>query len=329
VQSIGRRGTIRAEIQLRIETGVVMAAGGSVRVIIFAFTANLGIAICKLVVAIITGSGAMMAESIHSFADSGNQLLLLVGERRAKKLPDDRYPLGYGREAYFWALLVAVILFSLGGLYSLYEGVHKVRHPVTLNQPGWALGVLVVGMLLEGASLRAAWMAMKRKRGAGRLIAWARTTGDVNLLVVVFEDLAAMLGLGLAFVAVGLTALTGNPVYDALGTCVIGVLLLLVAVFLASQVRRLIVGFTAGPEIRDGMARRWEAAGFEVVQLAAIWSGPGRMLVVGKVRPKDPDAPNLIERLDEVDREIYQAFPEVQFHFVEPDLDADDESAVR
>jgi len=306
-----------------------MAVGGSVRVIIFALLANLGIAICKFVVALITGSGAMMAEAIHSFADAGNQLLLLVGERRARKPPDARYPLGYGREAYFWALLVAVILFSLGGLYSLYEGVHKCQHPVTLNQPGWALGVLVLGMLLEGSSLRAAWKAMNQKRGNRKLIQWARTTGNVNLLVVVAEDLAAMAGLVLAFIAITLTTITGNGVYDAIGTCMIGALLLVVAVFLTSQVRRLIVGFTAGPEIREGMVKRWEDAGFEVLQLAAIWSGPDRMLVVGKVRPKDPDAPGLIKRLDEVDREIYEAYPEIRFHFVEPDLGADDDRVVR
>lgn len=300
-----------------------MAAGGSVRIIILALLANLGIAICKLVVAFITRSGAMMAESIHSFADSGNQLLLLVGEHRSRKPPDDRYPLGYGREAYFWALLVAVILFSLGGIYSLYEGIHKLRHPEDITSPGWALGVLVVGMFLEGYSLHAAWVAAKAKRGTRPLLAWARTTGNVNLLVVVFEDMAAMFGLVVAFIAVGLAALTGNPVYDAIGTCVIGVLLLLVAVFLASQVRRLIVGFSTGPDIRDGMVARWEARGFEVAHLAAIWAGPERMLVVGKVRPKDPKATDIVARLEEVDREIYQAYPEVQFHFVEPDLDGD------
>ena len=300
-----------------------MAAGGSVRIILLAFFANLGIAICKFVVALITGSSAMMAESIHSFADAGNQLLLLVGEHRAKKEPNERYPLGYGREAYFWALLVAVILFSLGGLYSLYEGVHKLQHPTAITSPGWALGVLVVGMLLEGYSLHAAWVACRQKRAGRRLIPWARTTGDVNLLVVVFEDLAAMFGLVVAFIAVGLTALTGDPMYDALGTCLIGALLLVVAVFLASQVRRLIVGFSTGPEIREDMARRWEAKGFEVLHLAAIWAGPERMLVVGKVRPKDPRATDIVARLEEVDREIYEAYPEVKFHFVEPDVDAD------
>ncbi|MDJ0974617.1 MAG: cation diffusion facilitator family transporter [Planctomycetota bacterium] len=302
-----------------------MAAGGSVRVIVLAFFANLGIAIAKLVAAIVTRSGSMMAESIHSFADAGNQLLLLLGDKRAKKPADEQHPLGYGREAYFWALLVAVMLFVLGGAYSLYEGIHKMKDPHPINQPGWAIGVLTLGMLLEGYSLKAAWDEGKRRRGSTPLYAWARTTGNVNLLVVLFEDIAAMAGLVLAFIAVGLTWITGDPLFDALGSCVIGVLLLYVAVFLVVQVRRLIVGFTAGPEIRAGMTAIWERHGFEVVHLAALWSGPDRLFVVGKVKPRDTSIPagRLVEILDEADKEVYRAYPEVRFHFVEPDFDAD------
>ncbi len=302
-----------------------MAAGGSTRVILMALFANLGIAIAKLVAAIVTGSGAMMAESIHSFADTGNQALLLLGNGRAAKPADDRHPLGYGREAYFWALLVAVLLFTLGGVYSLYEGIHKIRHPEPLSQPIWALGVLALGVLLEGSSLLAAWKESRRRRGSTRLFPWARTTGNVNLLVVLFEDMAAMAGLVLAFIAISLTWITGNPIFDSLGTCVIGLLLLYVAVFLVAQVRRLIVGFSAGPEIRDGMKAIWERYGFDVVQLAALWGGPDQLFVVGKVKPRDMSVPagRLVEMLDEADREVYRAYPEVRFHFVEPDFDAD------
>jgi len=302
-----------------------MSAGGSVRVILVALFANLGIAIAKLVAAFVTRSGSMMAESIHSFADTGNQVLLLLGTKRAQKPATDQYPLGYGREAYFWALLVAMLLFSLGGAYSLYEGMHKMRHPEPLSQPIWALGVLLLGLLLEGSSFLAAWRESSRRRGRTRLFSWARTTGNVNLLVILFEDLAALTGLALAFLAITLTWFTGNPIFDALGSCVIGVLLLHVAVFLVAQVRRLIVGFTAGPEIRSGMEAIWDRHGFDVVHLAALWGGPDQLFVVGKVKPRDQAvaAGTLVERLDDADREVYKSYPEVRFHFVEPDFDGD------
>ncbi len=294
--------------------------------IVLALFANLGIAIAKFVVALVTGSGAMMAEAIHSFADAGNQGLLLVGDKRAKRPADERHPLGYGRESYFWALLVAMMLFTMGGAYSLYEGVHKLRDPQPISHAPWAIGVLVFAILLEGGSCLAAWREYRRREPGKRLFEWARSTGNVNLLVVVFEDLAALLGLVIALAAIALAWLTNNPLFDAIGTCVLGALLLGVALFLASQVRRLIVGFTAGPEIRDGMAAIWEKHGFEVIRLAVLWCGPDELLVVGKVRPLDTTVPSkvLVDRLDEGDREVYRAYPEVRFHFVEPDLDGDD-----
>lgn len=300
-------------------------AGGSTHVIVLALFANLGIAIAKLVVALITRSGAMMAEAIHSFADAGNQGLLLLGEKRARRAPDAEHPLGYGREAYFWALLVAILLFTMGGVYSCYEGVHKLLHPTPVIKPMWALGVLLFGMVLEGYSLRAAWIEYRRANPDQGLFVWARGTGKVNLLVVVFEDLAAMFGLIIAFVAIGLAWLTDNPIFDALGTLVLGVLLLVVAVFLLVQVRRLIVGFSAGPTIRDGMAAIWERRGFDVSRLSVMWCGPDQMLVVGKVVPRDTDVPRdrLIEAMDEADREVHERYPEVRYHYVEPDFDGD------
>lgn len=302
-----------------------MAAGGSTRVIVIALFANGAIAIAKFIVASITFSGAMMAEAIHSVADTGNQALLLVGAKRAKKEPNERHPLGYGRESYFWALLVAFMLFSLGAAYSLYEGVHKIMHPEPVVKPMWALGVLAFGLVVEGGSLMAAWKEAETRRAGKRLFPWARTTGNVNLLVVLFEDIAACAGLAIAFIAIFLTWLTDNPLYDALGTCVIGLLLLYVAIFLVAQVRRLIVGFTAGPEIRNGMEAIWNKHGFDVIQLAAMWGGPDQLFVVGKVKPHDTTVPSgrLVEQLDEADKEVYRQFPEVRFHFVEPDFDAD------
>ena len=227
---------------------------------------------------------------------------------------------------YFWALLVAVLLFTMGGLFSLYEGIHKLIRPEPLSHLWWAIGVLVFGIVLEGASFLAAWKESGRRRGDTPFFDWSRSTGDVNLLVIVFEDLAALLGLGLALIAVALTAITGNPVFDALGTCSIGVLLLAVAIFVASQVRRLIVGFAAGPEAYDDMLAIWDRQGFDVLDLAAVWWGPQRIMVVARVRPRDTKADSvaLVHRLDEAEHAICERYPEIEYHFVEPQFDDDE-----
>ncbi len=299
-----------------------MAAGGSTRVVVLALLANAGIAIAKLVAALVTGSGSMLAESVHSFADSGNQGLLLLGHHRSQRPPDKHHPLGYGRAAYFWALLVAAILFVLGGMFSLYEGIHKLQEAKPLKHVGWAVGVLVFGCFLEGYSLRAAWLECNKARGKTSLLRWARGTGNVNLLVVVFEDLAAMAGLLLALLAVLLTWITGNPFFDALGSCVIGALLLVVAIFLGSQVRRLIIGLSASPDVQEGIQGIWERHGYEVLTLHVIWDGPARLLVATKVRPGEPsiDATSLMREINEVENEVRAAYPEVAYNFVEPDF---------
>jgi cation diffusion facilitator family transporter len=298
-----------------------MAAGGSMRVVILALLANAGIGVAKLVAAIFTHSGSMLAEAVHSFADSGNQGLLLLGHARASKPPDPRHPLGYRREAYFWALVVAAILFVLGGVFSLYEGIHKLMDPHSISHAAWAVGVLVLGVVLEGASLRAAWVECRRVRGERSLMRWARETGDVNLLVVVFEDIAAMAGLVLALIAVLLSMLTGSSLFDAAGSCVIGVLLLAVAVFIGSQVRRLIIGLSATEPVRKGIEAIWNEEGFDVLTLLAIWDGPGNVLVACKVRPRtaDMDAADLMRRINEVEQRVTEAYPMAGMQFVEPD----------
>lgn len=299
-----------------------MAHGGSRRVVLLALGANLGIALAKLAAAVVTGSGSMLAEAIHSFADSGNQGLLLVGDARANRPATERYPMGYGREAYFWALLVAVMLFTLGGLFSAYEGIHKLMSPEPVSHVAWALGVLAISMVLETISFRAAWAEVNRVRGTKPLYGWARETGDVNLLVVAFEDLAALIGLVIAFVAVLLTWVTGNPIFDAAGSCVLAALLLYVAVFLGSQVRRLITGHTVGPELRAAMEEVWQAHGFRALRLVAVWAGPHKMIVATKVTPQDPNlsAVQLIDRLNAAERAVRERLPEVTMQFSEPDL---------
>jgi cation diffusion facilitator family transporter len=300
-----------------------MAAGGSTKVVVIALFANLGIAIAKFIASVATGSGAMLAEAIHSAADSGNQGLLLVGAKRAGRPPDLDHPLGYGREAYFWAMLVAVLLFSIGGLFSAYEGVHKLMHPTPIESPIWAVGVLTFGIFVEGYSLWAAWKECTVARQGMPLLRWARETGDVNLLVVTFEDLAAMAGLIIALAAVGLSWVTGNPVFDAAGTLVLGVLLLLVATFLGMQVRRLIAGSSVSPEAHATIRRIWDTAGFDVLSLVAVWSGPERIMVACKVRVRDPEATaaEVVERINRAEAEVKIALPRVAYHFVEPDTE--------
>ena len=299
-----------------------MSSGGSTRVVLLALGANTGIAIAKLFAALVTRSGSMMAESVHSFADAGNQALLLLGHHRAKNAPDERHPLGYGRESYFWALLVAAMLFVMGGVFSLYEGIHKLSAHEPLRQPGWAIGVLLIGLVLEGYSLYAAWKEVNGVRGKHSLLRWARGTGNVNLLVVLFEDLAAMLGLLIALIAILLTVATGNALFDAIGSCVLGALLLFVALFIGSQVRRLIIGLTAGDEIKEGIENIWATRGYEVLSLYAIWDGPERILVTCKVKPKDThiDAATLMRQLNEIENVVRAHYPQVAFHFVEPDF---------
>ncbi len=298
-----------------------MAAGGSTRVVVLAMLANAGIAVAKFVAAAVTGSSAMLAEGVHSVADSGNQALLLLGASRAKKPSNEDHPFGYGRESYFWALLVAIILFVMGGAYSLYEGVHKLQSGEPLKDPLWAVGVLIFGCVLEGYSLRAAWIEHLAVRGNRSLMRWSKSTGRVNLLVVVFEDLAAMAGLVLALIAVVLSWITGNPIFDALGTCLIGVLLLGVAVFLASLVRRLIIGLSVDPDLRQSILDIWHQHAFEVLDLYAVWHGPGEVIVSLKVRPEDADMDTgtLMRTLNEIENEVRAKHPQVVYHFVEPD----------
>lgn len=301
-----------------------MAAGGSVKVVLIALLMNTILAIAKFVAAFMTKSGAMLAEALHSVADAGNQVLLLVGEKRSDKAADVRHPLGYGRESYFWAMLVAVILFTMGGLYSLTEGWHKLHHPEPLSHPWVAIGVLLFGIVLDSISMIAALKEVNKERGKTPFFTWAKQTGRVNLLVITFEDAAALCGLVLALAAVLLAWLLENPLFDAIGTILIGVLLLAVAVYLANQIRRLIVGFSVQPKTLEGIRGIWKVRGFDVIELAAIWGGPDEILVLARVKPVDlgTDAATLIELVNAAEREICTTYPLIRIHYVEPDLPA-------
>src|ERR1700752_4195051 len=234
----------------------------SVRTILSALGANLAIAVAKTGAAIFTGSSAMLAEAIHSYADSGNQGLLLLGMRQAKRPPSPDYPLGWGKAVFFWSFIVALVLFSLGGLFSLYEGWHKLVEPEPIRYPWVAVGILVFGLIAETVSLRACLHEVNKVRGGRSLWRWFRESRQSELVVILGEDLAALLGLALALCAVLMTIFFADPAWDALGSMAIGVVLIIVAIGIAVQIKGLLIGRSAEPEtearLREFLGRRGE-----------------------------------------------------------------------
>jgi cation diffusion facilitator family transporter len=302
----------------------------SIRSILYALFANLSIAIAKGVAAFWTGSGAMLAEAIHSLADSCNQLLLLFGMKQSKKPPDENYPLGYGKSIYFWSFLVAVILFSLGGMFSMYEGIHKLNHPEPLSSPMIAVGVLVFAIIAESASLWGCMHAVNKERRGRRLSHWFRESRSSELLVVFGEDVAALLGLVLALVAVIAAAVTGNPIYDAIGTVMIGVLLLIIAILLAIEVKALLIGQGVELHVHEAMKtylqERPEVD--HLYNLLTLQMGPDAMIAIKVRMIKTGSESGMIQSINQVEREFRQEFPVTKWLFFEPDDTDADEGAL-
>jgi cation diffusion facilitator family transporter len=294
----------------------------SLKPILLALGANFAIFLSKLVAAVITGSGAMLAEAVHSLADCGNQGLLLLGMRQAKRPPSDEYPLGWGRALYFWSFLVALLLFSVGGMFSMYEGIHKLSHPEPLKWPWLALGVLAFGIMAESISMRGVLKEVNRVRGKQNLWQWFRETRSSELLVIFGEDLAALLGLCLAALAVGATMLTGNLLFDALGTIAIGVLLIVVAIALANEVKALLIGQGMDPqrrtELLDFLTGRPEVA--EVFNLITLQMGPDVMVAVKARMEPTPDNKSLIDAINTVEKAMKAQFNDIRWSFFEPDI---------
>lgn len=299
-----------------------MAGGGdSTRAILFALGANLAIAVAKGVAAFVTGSSAMLAETVHSLADSGNQLLLLLGLRQAKRPPSPDYPLGYGKAIYFWSFLVAVMLFTVGGMFSLYEGIHKLQSPEPLKQWWWAAGVLVFGIIAEAVSMRACLQEVNKSRNGRTLWQWFRESRQAELVVIFGEDLAALLGLVFALGAVMLTVVTGNPLWDAIGTIAIGALLIIVAVFVAIEVKAMLIGQGVDParqaQIHQFLDGRPEIT--RVISLITLQLGNDVMVSVQAHMREAADAQLLIAEINAVEAAMKQAFPDVLWSFFEPE----------
>lgn len=300
--------------------------GNSIRAIFFALGANFAIFVAKLVAAVITGSSAMLAEAVHSLADCGNQLLLLLGIRQAKNPPSADYPLGYGKAVYFWSFLVALMLFSVGGMFSLYEGLHKLDSDEPLKSPWIAVGVLVFGIIVESVSMRACLVEVNKARGQRNLWQWFRTSRQAELVVIFGEDLAALLGLVLALFAVVIAMITGNPVWDAIGTLAIGALLIIVAVFISVEVKAMLIGQSVDPDIRaqiqEFLAQRPEVE--RVYNLLTLQLGNDVMVSVKAKMQGEDSADGLIAQINTVERELRRRFPQVRFSFFEPDTVDDD-----
>jgi len=302
----------------------VSASGGN-KAILAAFGANLGIATAKLVAFVLTGAASLLAESIHSLADSGNQGLLLLGGRKSSRPPDERHPFGHASERYFWAFVVALVLFSLGGLFALYEGVMKLRSPHALESPGIAIGVLLFATCLEGYSLRTAVMETKKlKRPEDSYWRFIRRSKVPELPIVLLEDVGALIGLGLALAGVVLAAVTDEPRFDALGSVGIGVLLVGVALVLAVEMKSLLIGEAADPEVVDAL-RQAITGGPEVasvIHMRTLQLGPDDLLVAAKVELTDlaEDRAEVARAIDATEERMRLACPMARLIFLEPDL---------
>lgn len=299
-----------------------MAAGGGTKAVLAALFANAGIALAKFVAFVFTRSPSMLAESIHSVADSSNQGLLLLGGRRARREATPEHPFGYGRVRYFYAFVVSVVLFLLGGLFAMYEGIEKLRHPHELGGPWWSVGVLVVAIALETASFRTAIVESNRVRGRRGWWEFVRRAKTPELPVVLLEDLGALVGLVLALIGVGLAEFTHDARWDAMGSIAIGILLTLIAVVLAIEMKSLIVGESASgadlAAIRDAIEGGPEVR--RLIHLRTQHLGPEELLVAGKVELEAQlSFAEVAEALNVTEGRIRQAVPTAEFVYLEPD----------
>ena len=298
-----------------------MSQASTMRAVLYALGANSGILIAKGVAAAVTGSSAMLAEAIHSAADCGNQVLLLFGMKEARRAPDARHPLGYGRAVYFWAFLVAVLLFTLGGMFSIYEGWHKLHQTEPISNAGIAIGVLLIAIVLEAFSLAGCVREIRKVAGTRTLWQFFRTSRNSELIVVLGEDIAALAGLAFALIAVVVAFVSGNPVYDAIGSIAVGVLLVVVAVLLSVEIKAMITGESAEAEtdiaIRAFLKARPEVA--EVYSLLTLQLGEGIMLAVKARMAESASAGALVDAINRVEADLRTAFPAVQWCFFEPD----------
>ena len=297
------------------------ANGGSLTAIFWALGANGGIALAKGAAAFYTGSGAMLAEAIHSLADCANQVLLLIGLRQAAEGVTEVHPLGAGRVVYFYAMMVALMLFLLGGAFSVYEGIQRISHPEAVHDPVVALVVLGISIALEALSLRGALKEIRKTQGERGLWQWFRETRQSELLVITGEDVAALAGLSFAFVAVLASAATGNPLFDAAGSIAVGVLLMVVAFLVMREVKSLIVGESAEPAVRRAIREHVEARPEvrSVMNIITLQWGDAIVVAVQAEMAPYPTTTALVDAINLIEESIQTRWPAVKWVFFEPD----------
>jgi cation diffusion facilitator family transporter len=302
----------------------VSASGGGTRAIIAALAANLGIALTKFVAWALTGSSSMLAEAIHSVADSGNQGLLLLGGKRATRKATPEHPFGYGRERYIYAFIVSIVLFSIGGLFALYEGYHKIQHREPIESWQWVpVLVLVIAIGLEGFSFRTAIQESNHTRGTTSWVAFVRRAKAPELPVVLLEDAGALIGLVFALFGVVLTLITHNGVWDGIGTAAIGLLLVLIAAILAVETKSLLLGEGATPEDVEKIERAvLDGPGVErIIHMKTLHLGPEELLVAAKIAvPRSESAEEVARHINETEARIRTALPIARVIYIEPDI---------
>jgi cation diffusion facilitator family transporter len=296
---------------------------GSKRAIFAAFLANLGIAIAKFVGFLVTGASSMLAESIHSVADTANQGLLFFGARQAARAPTPEHPFGYGRDRYFWSFVVALVLFTVGGLFAIYEGIEKMRHPHEIDSPAVAFGILGVALVLEMFSLRTAVREARPERGRHSWVSYIRRSKSPELPVVLLEDLGALLGLAFALTGLTLTVVTDEPRFDGAGTLAIGILLVTIAVILVVEMKSLLIGESASGEQQARILAEIEGTPHvrRVIHMRTLHLGPDELLVVAKVEfASSLSTREVADTINAVEDRVRGAVPIARVIYLEPDL---------
>ncbi|CAB4885740.1 MAG: cation diffusion facilitator family transporter [Actinobacteria bacterium] len=301
-----------------------MSSEGGMRAVVAALAANLGIAVSKFIAFAFTGSSSLLTEAIHSVADSGNQVLLLIGNKRSKKDADARHNFGYGRRRFVYGFVVAVVLFLVGGVFSLYEGLHKIQHPEPVKDAWIAFLVLGVAIVLESFSFRTAIIEAKHAKGTRSYARFLRDARQPELPVILLEDAGALVGLVLAMLGVTLAVVTGNGVWDGMGAVCVGLLLLIIAVFLAMEMAAMLVGETALPEEVDAIRAALESTdGVQrVIHLRTMHVGPDELLVGAKIAVAHSDTgAQIADTIDLAEAALRAAVPTARYVFLEPDID--------
>jgi cation diffusion facilitator family transporter len=295
---------------------------GSRRAIIAAFLANLGIALAKFVGFLFTGAASLLAEALHSVADTGNQGLLFLGGARGRRRPTQQHPFGYGRERYFWAFVVSMVLFTLGGLFAVAEGIDKLIHPHELESPAIAIAILLVAVLLESLSLRTAVREAGQVRGDERWWAFVRHSKSPELPVVLLEDLGALIGLAFALAGVSLSAVTDEPRFDAMGSLAIGGLLLVIAIVLATEMKSLLIGEAASPAVEQRIRAAIEQSPEvrALIHLRTLHLGPEELLVGAKVEMSATTGEEIARAIDTVEGRVRATAPIARVIYIEPDV---------